>query len=106
MLEGPQGEGIEDRNLPPGLRDGMPVRNDLTPAAIDIEPALADFMADLRSEWGVGVGMTGSGSGCFGFFPDLDEATDASAGVSAMCRAAAGAELRPEGVAQRSSAEE
>lgn len=106
MLEGPQGEGIEDRNLPPGLRDGMPVRNDLTPAAIDIEPALADFMADLRSQWGVGVGMTGSGSGCFGFFPDLDEATDASAGVSAMCRAAAGAELRPEGVAQRSSAEE
>jgi 4-diphosphocytidyl-2-C-methyl-D-erythritol kinase len=97
-MEGPVGETIGPRQLPPGLRDGIPIRNDLTPAAIDLEPSLADFMADLRSQWGVPLAMTGSGSGCFGFFPDLDEATDAAATISPMCRAAVGARLRPNGV--------
>jgi 4-diphosphocytidyl-2-C-methyl-D-erythritol kinase len=97
-MEGPTGETIGPRQLPPGLRDGIPIRNDLTPAAIDLEPSLADFMADLRAQWGVPVAMTGSGSGCFGFFPDLDEATDAAATISPMCRAAVGARLRPNGV--------
>jgi 4-diphosphocytidyl-2-C-methyl-D-erythritol kinase len=106
LMEGPLGETIPDRHLPPALRDAMPVRNDLTPAAVDIEPELADFMADLRSKWGTPVAMTGSGSGCFGFFPGLDEATDAASALAATCRAASGAELRPKGVARRSSAEE
>lgn len=101
LMQGPMGEIIADRSLPPSLRNGIPIRNDLTPAAIDIEPSLADFMADLRSQWGVPVGMTGSGSGCFGFFPDLAEATDAATSISAMCRAAVGAELRPNGVSRR-----
>jgi 4-diphosphocytidyl-2-C-methyl-D-erythritol kinase len=101
MMEGPAGETIDERRLPPGLRDGIPIRNDLTPAAIDIEPTLADFMADLSSEWGIPVMMTGSGSGCFGFFSDLDEATDAAATVSSMCRVAVGAGLRPDGVSRR-----
>jgi 4-diphosphocytidyl-2-C-methyl-D-erythritol kinase len=101
LLEGPTGETIDDRHLPPQLRDGMPVRNDLTPAAIDIEPTLADFIADLRSQWGVPVAMTGSGSGCFGFFPDLDQATDAAASVSRLCRASIGIVLRPNGVSRR-----
>ena len=77
-LEAPVGETITPRLLPPGLRDGIPVRNDLTPAAFDLEPTFADFMADLRMRWGGPVLMTGSGSGCFGFFPDPDEAADAA----------------------------
>jgi 4-diphosphocytidyl-2-C-methyl-D-erythritol kinase len=101
LMEGPSGETIDERQRPPGLRDGIPIRNDLTPAAIDIEPTLADFMADLRSKWGIPVTMTGSGSGFFGFFPDLGEATDAAGSVSPMCRAAVGAELRPKGVSRR-----
>lgn len=99
-LEGPLGEAIEPRLLPPQLRDGIPIRNDLTPAAFDIEPTLADFMADLRSHWSGPVAMTGSGSGCYGFFPDLEEATDAARSVTHLCRAAVGAGLRPNGVAR------
>jgi 4-diphosphocytidyl-2-C-methyl-D-erythritol kinase len=106
LMEGPVGEVIDGRSLPPGLRDGMPIRNDLTPAAIDIEPTLADFMADLRAQWGVPVAMTGSGSGCFGFFADSAEATDAAASVSSMCRGSTGAPLRSNGVSRRASGEE
>lgn len=101
LMEGPVGEVIDGRRLPPALREGIPVRNDLTRAAIDIEPTLSDFMADLRSNWGVPVAMTGSGSGCFGLFVDLEEAEDAAKSISAMCRAALGVELRPDGVARR-----
>lgn len=106
LMEGPVGEVIDGRSLPPGLRDGMPIRNDLTPGAIDIEPTLADFMADLRAQWGVPVAMTGSGSGCFGFFADSAEATDAAASVSSMCRGSTGASLRSNGVSRRASGEE
>lgn len=100
-MEGPRGETIMPRLLPPGLRDGIPIRNDLTPAAFDLEPTLPDFMADLRSRWGGPVLMTGSGSGCFGFFPDPDEASDAARSVEDLCRAAVGARLRPDGVTPR-----
>jgi len=100
-MEGPLGETIPSRLLPPGLRDGIPIRNDLTPAACDLEPTLADFMADLRLRWGGPVLMTGSGSGCFGFFPDPDEASDAARSVEDLCRATVGARLRPRGVAPR-----
>jgi len=97
-MEGPIGESVYDRLLPPPLRDGIPIRNDLTPAAIAIEPEIADFMADLRARWDTAVMMTGSGSGCFAFFPDPDEASGAAASVSHMCRAAVGAALRERGV--------
>ena len=100
-MEGPLGETIPSRILPPDLRDGIPIRNDLTPAAFDLEPTLADFMADLRLRWGGPVLMTGSGSGCFGFFPDPDEAADAAHSVQDLCRATVGARLRPNGVAPR-----
>ena len=100
-MEGPLGEMMSSRLLPPGLRDGIPIRNDLTPAAFDLEPTLADFMADLRLRWGGPVLMTGSGSGCFGFFPDPDEASDAARSVEDLCRAVVGARLRPRGVAPR-----
>jgi len=99
-LEGPVGEGVPPSRLPPALREGMPIRNDLTPAAIDLEPALADFMADLRSGWGTAVSMTGSGSACFGFFADFDEADHAARTVAGLCRGAVGAALRPRGVAR------
>jgi 4-diphosphocytidyl-2-C-methyl-D-erythritol kinase len=106
LMEGPTGETIGPGNLPPELRDGMPVRNDLTPAAIDIEPGLADFMADLRAQWGGAVAMTGSGSACFGLFADLEEAMDAAVSVSSRCRGSTGASLRPNGVSRRTSGEE
>ena len=100
-MEGPEGEPIASRLLPPGLRDGMPIRNDLVPAAVDIEPAFADFMADLRMQWAGPVLMTGSGSGCFGFFPDHEEAADAARSVEHQCRAAVGVSLRSNGVVPR-----
>ncbi len=99
QLEGPVGEVIDTRRLPPPLRDGMPIRNDLTPAAVSLRPELADFMADLRSAWGSPVAMTGSGSACFSFFPDLDEATSASQSTPPSCRASVGVGLRDIGVA-------
>ena len=97
-MDGPTGEALSPARLPPPVRDGIPIRNDLTPAAIAIESELADFMADLRARWGTPVMMTGSGSGCFAFFPDPDEATGAAASVSDMCRATRGLSLRPAGV--------
>lgn len=99
-LEGPVGEEISPRLLPPVLREGIPIRNDLTPAAFGLEPELADFVADLRAQWGRPVAMTGSGSACFAFFADLDEAADAADAVADRCRAAVGAGLRPRGVAR------
>ncbi len=100
-LEGPIGETIDPGSLPPALRDGIPIRNDLTPAAVHLVPELADFMADLRSTWGGPVAMTGSGSACFAFFSDLSEASDAATTATPMCRAARGVALRSNGVAPR-----
>ena len=96
-MEGPVGDTVPDGQLPPALRDGMPVRNDLLPAAISVEPRLGDFMADVRGMWDAPVLLTGSGSACFGFFPTLDEATDAAASVPGTS-AARGAPLRQNGV--------
>lgn len=100
QMEGPFGETSSSRSLPPPLRGGMPIRNDLTPAAMSLEPALGDFMADLRSVWGTTVLMTGSGSGCFGLFLDQGEADDAARTVRARTRVAFGADLRSHGVAR------
>lgn len=100
QMEGPTGETSSHGSLPPSLRDGMPIRNDLTPAAIDLEPMLGDFMADLRAVWGTTVLMTGSGSGCFGLFPDLGEADDAARAVHGRSRVVFGADLRSRGVAR------
>ncbi len=97
-MEGPTGEVTPEYLLPPGLRQGMPMRNDLTPAAIALEPRLGDFMAELRATWGGAVQMTGSGSGCFGFFPSLDEARDAASAVGQTASSARGSALRKSGV--------
>lgn len=97
-MGGPTGETIADDSLPPPLRGGMPARNDLLPAALDIEPRLGDFMADLRSVWGAPALLTGSGSACFGYFASLDEASSASSAVSGSASVCRGVSLRPYGV--------
>lgn len=97
-LEGPEGEAIPGSDLPPSLRDGMPMRNDLLPAALSLEPRLGDFIADVSARWGISVALTGSGSGCFGYFGTLDEAASAASAVSDLCGEARGVELRPYGV--------
>lgn len=98
-LEGPMGEPLPDSALPPSLRGGMPLRNDLLPAAAAVEPLLTEFMAEVRSRWGQPVALTGSGSACFGIFASVDEAEDASTAVSDLCSEALGAALRLRGVA-------
>jgi len=100
-LEGPEGETVPDGSLPHSLRAGMPMRNDLLPAAIDLEPRLGDFMADVRAVWGSAVCLTGSGSGCFGYFATVDEAADAVMAVSHLIGEGRGVALRDHGVAQR-----
>jgi 4-diphosphocytidyl-2-C-methyl-D-erythritol kinase len=97
-LEGPAGDPVPDEQLPPPLRGGMPMRNDLLPAALDLEPRLGDFMADIRTAWGTAVCLTGSGSACFGYFATRDEASDAADAVSDVVRDGRGVELRGHGV--------
>lgn len=104
-MEGPEGEAIPDPLLPPALRAGMPMRNDLLPAALDLEPLLGDFMADLRRIWGGAVSMTGSGSACFGYFATLDEAIDAALAATPHSTIARGVAPRPRGVARVDHAE-
>ncbi len=74
------------------------MRNDLLPAAIDLEPRLGDFMSDVSTAWGTTVCLTGSGSACFGYFASLDEAADAATAVADLAREARGVGLRPTGV--------
>lgn len=105
-MEGPAGDPVLDELLPPALRDGMPMRNDLLPAALALEPRLGDFMADVRAVWGNPVCMTGSGSGCFGYFAAVDEAREAADAVADLCSAALGIPLRDHGVAHVSKVTE
>lgn len=99
-LEGPEGEAFTEAALPPDLRDGMPMRNDLLPAALDVEPLLGDFMADLRHVLGADVGLTGSGSACFAYFTDVDEAASAGASAERIGDVIRVVEPRPVGVAR------
>lgn len=96
-LDGPVGPAVPAGALPPSLRHVAPLRNDLTPAAWSLVPDLAEWAAELAATWGRPVAMTGSGSAHFAYFHDLDEATDAAAGVSGT-RAAFAADVRPTGV--------
>lgn len=96
-MEGPIGETPPNAALPPELRDAMPLRNDLLPAAIEVEPALGDFLADVRQIWGRPVLLTGSGPSCFGFFGSAEEAGEAVRTIRGT-REAAGVDLRDHGV--------
>lgn len=100
-LEGPAGDAVPDDELPPSLRGRMPMRNDLLPAALDLEPLLGDFMGDVAALWGSTVCLTGSGSACFGYFSSLDEATDAASAVAHLARESRGVALRDRGVDKR-----
>jgi 4-diphosphocytidyl-2-C-methyl-D-erythritol kinase len=97
-LEGPEGPAVPEERLPPSLRDGMPMRNDLLPAVLDLEPRLGDFIADVAAVWKTTVCLTGSGSACFGYFATVDEAADAAQAVSHLAVGARGLDLRPFGV--------
>ncbi len=88
-LDYPAADPISPRRLPPSLR-AFEIVNDLTSAAIDLEPQLGDLMSELSDRWERPVMMSGSGSAVFGCFADLDEATDAAGaatdvGVSRAC---------------------
>jgi len=98
-MEGPRGEEVTNASLPPELRSGIPMRNDLLPAALDLQPRIGDFIADLRQTWGAAVSMTGSGSACFGYFGSAAEAADAASSVTDLCDVAVGVGLRSHGVA-------
>lgn len=98
-MEGPEGEAPPTVSLPPQLREGMPLRNDLLPAAIAVEPALGDFLADVRRAWDQPTLLTGSGPACFGFFPTVEEAVDAAISIPGI-RAAKGIDLRDHGVSR------
>lgn len=100
-MEGPIGSPLVGSSLPPALRAFDELRNDLTPAAISLRPELADWMRDLADRWSRPVLMSGSGPACFGFFVDLDEATEAAATAGAH-RGAVAADLRTRGVERRS----
>jgi 4-diphosphocytidyl-2-C-methyl-D-erythritol kinase len=95
----PVGRRIQDSDLPPALRGGPDLRNDLTPAALSLRPDLGDWLADLTARWGMVIAMSGSGPSLFGLFPNLDEAESAVGGLPTTARASAAAALRPSGVA-------
>lgn len=97
-LDQPRGPEVEGRRLPPSLRSLGPLRNDLTPAAINLQPELADFIAELSNTWEQPAMMSGSGPALFALFPDLSEATGAAASAPASCRHRKAASPRPSGV--------
>lgn len=76
-LGGPIGPGRDGRSLPTSLRDHGPLGNDLQPAAIDLVPALGDWISDLSGLWGQPISMSGSGPSLFGFFVTESEARSA-----------------------------
>ncbi|MCL1593143.1 MAG: hypothetical protein M3132_02175 [Actinomycetia bacterium] len=86
-LDGPTGDAISESALPPALRGREPIRNDLYPAAASLDHRIAEWRDELMTRWGTDVAMTGSGSALFAFFPSIDEAADAAAGVDLPTRA-------------------
>ena len=87
-LECPVGDVMDDRHLPPTLRGGHPIRNDLLPAAISLDQRVGEWRDEIAARWGTGVAMTGSGSALFAFFSTLDEAHNAVEGIDIPTRAA------------------
>ncbi len=87
-LGGPIGPDVPETDLPPILRGGLPIRNDLYPAALSLDDRIGDWRDDLERRWGVSVSMTGSGSALFAFFESVDEAASAAEAVDLPVRAA------------------
>lgn len=86
-LGGPTGEVVGDKNLPPSLRGGLPIRNDLLPAAVSLDPRIGDWRSDIAKRWATSVAMTGSGSALYAFFSTFDEAQSAVGSFDAPARA-------------------
>lgn len=99
-LGSPRGDETPANRLPPALRPYGEVRNDLTPATLDLIPEFGDWTQDLSDRWERPVFMTGSGPACFAYFLDEDEAASALAEVTDR-RAGAAAIPRRGGVARR-----
>jgi len=99
-LDRPQGIPVVGRRLPPSLRPFGPLGNDLTPAAIALQPELDDWIADMADLFDGPVTMTGSGPALFGYFSDLDEAHSAAAAAPSQARATVAAVPRRNGAAQ------
>lgn len=97
QLDGPEGPAAPASTLPPSLRDLAPLRNDLYPAAVSLDPVLDDWRRELADIWGLPVSMTGSGSALYGFFATSDEAEDAVRAAPAGARATNAATPVPEG---------
>jgi len=86
-LEGPTGPPMKDEHLPPALRGIEPMRNDLLPAALSLDPRIGEWKDELAAIWGTSVAMTGSGSGLFAYFASESEAGEAAAAVTLPSRA-------------------
>ncbi len=87
-LDGPIGDVTPDAALPPRLRGDLPIRNDLYPAAVSVDPRIAEWRDELATMWSTHVAMTGSGSALFSYFSTIDEARDAARAVDLPVRAA------------------
>lgn len=87
LLGGPQGRAMTRRSIPPSLR-GHELVNDLFPAAVSLEPLLADWRHELSERWGRDVALSGSGPALFGIFADEREASEGLALVPKEARSA------------------
>lgn len=96
-LGGPVADTMGDAALPPALRGGEPIRNDLYPAAASLDERIEHWRHELQVRWGTEVAMTGSGSALFAFFASLDEAAGAVSSVDLPNRAAEAVSLVPTG---------
>jgi 4-diphosphocytidyl-2-C-methyl-D-erythritol kinase len=65
--------------------------NDLTPAAVELRPVIADVLAALRSTDALHVAMSGSGATCFALFETTGQAGRAAATLPAAWWRHAGA---------------
>ena len=86
-LDCPLGHNMDNRFLPPLLRDGPPIRNDLFPAAVSLDQRVGEWCDEISKIWNTGVAMTGSGSALFALFSTLDEARSAVASIDIPTRA-------------------
>lgn len=96
-LGGPEGPAIDAAAVPPGLRDYLPLANDLYPAAVSVAPEVEEWCAELTHRWSVPVVMTGSGAALFAYFPTRTEAEDAAGAAPQEAVAARAAEPVPGG---------
>ncbi len=96
-LDGPEGPSIADASLPPALRGREPMRNDLFPAAVSLDPRVGEWADELSGLWGVPVAMSGSGSSLFAYFASREEADEAARSVSMPTRLAVGVDLAASG---------